>query len=108
MLDTASSWSILGTDMIEDISAQIGGAIRAVKISTRYGSVTGNLHRVPILLIADRGKDVLIDSTCAVIPDWPGPSILGWNGTLERLNFAIHPGADASDEPTIYFGQAHP
>ena len=36
-----------------------------------------------------------MDATWFVAPDWPGPSVIGWRGCLERMRFALDPGEEA-------------
>jgi hypothetical protein len=34
------------------------------------------------------------------VPDWPGPTVLGWRGCLDRFRWAIDP-----DDEVFYFGR---
>ena len=65
----------------------------------------GSLSRLNVSLLAepDHGKDLSVDATVAVIPNWPGPVVLGYQGFLERLRFAIDPGNIPGNE-LILFG----
>lgn len=68
------------------------------------GSVRGMLQRAPITLLAAEGQSMTIEAT-AFVPG-PGyewgedlPCILGMQGCLENLRFAVDPNDD-----TFYFG----
>ena len=36
-------------------------------------------------------EELPIDATWLIIEDWPGPTVLGWRGCLERMRFAVDP-----------------
>jgi hypothetical protein len=73
---------------------------------SRFGRMSGRLHRVRISLLADEGlgNDVDVESTILVVPNWPGPVMLGFKGFLERLKVAIDPGVNPAEVPRIHFG----
>ena len=75
-------------------------------MSTRFGVLKGDLVRLAVTLLADPdcGVDLTVDATVAVIPDWPGPIILGYQGFLERLRFALDPG-NTLDGELFFFGE---
>jgi|GEM_PF-409114 len=71
------------------------------------GRFDGALHRVNLTFIAADGDDLSIESTMFVPllkaeEQWPEdfPCILGMQGCLERLRFAVDPSDD-----TFYFGE---
>ena len=105
LLDTGAAWSILGGDIAEVLSEQVGPAVEPITLDTRRGKMTGHLHRMMVSLLAEPGKgnDLQVDSTVMVAPDWDGPPVLGFRGFLERLRFALDPGTHPRSE-VIYFG----
>lgn len=73
-------------------------------VSVRGRLITGVLHRLPVTMLAEEGEDVTIDATVLVPDDehldWDNfPCILGMQGCMERLRFAVEPAAE-----TFYFG----
>ena len=64
----------------------------------------GRLHRVSLTFVAEEGEDFTLQAT-AFVPEasYEGilvlPSILGWQGCLDRLRFAFDSTTD-----TFYFG----
>jgi hypothetical protein len=50
------------------------------------------------------GYDLQVDSTVAVLPEWPGPVMLGYRGFLERIRLAIDPGGSPHEPQRIFFG----
>lgn len=72
-------------------------------MSTRLGTIHGQLHRLHITLVASEGDDLEIDATLVVAPDWMGPIVLGYRGFLERLRLGLDPGT-ADDDQWLSFG----
>lgn len=95
---------MIGPDLIELLGDELGEELEAVTMSTRLGTFRGSLHRLPIRLVADVGLDVTVDGTCLALPGWLGPNVLGFNGFLERLRFAIEP-ASANSSARLHFGK---
>lgn len=97
IVDTAAPWCVVEPGIAE----VLGLSTREEKaLSTRLGVVRGELHRVPLLLHADEGKPLLIDATVFASHQWAGPNVLGYQGFLERLRFAVDPAARR-----FYFGR---
>jgi hypothetical protein len=48
---------------------------------------------------ADEGSPLDVEVTWFVSADWPGPVVIGWRGSLERLRFGLDPSSD-----DFYFG----
>jgi hypothetical protein len=69
------------------------------RLLTRFGTFAGDLERIPLHLPAEEGELLTVDATWFVCEDWPGPTVLGWKGCLERIRFAFDP-----SEETFYFG----
>lgn len=49
--------------------------------------------------LATEGEDLTVQATWFVCPEWRGPVVLGWKGSLERFRFALDP-----HEEFFYFG----
>lgn len=105
MLDTGSTWSVIGDEIAEIISGDLSAPMDHLKFSTRLGRFNGYMHRLNITLKADWGEDLLIECTVVVLQSWPGPTVLGYKGFLENINFAIEPAKSLEDIPTFYFGK---
>jgi hypothetical protein len=110
LLDTGAQWSILGGEMAR---ALLEGGREAheeasgdVSISTRYGLLTGRLHLIEVTLLADQGDALLVQSTVLLLPNWPGPPVLGYGGFLERIRIGLDPG-DLLNGPRLFFGSDH-
>jgi hypothetical protein len=79
-------------------------AIPTAPLRWGRGTVRGSLQRIPVTLVAAEGQSLTIEAT-AFVPE-PGytwgddmPCILGLQGCLENLRFAVDPNDD-----TFYFG----
>jgi hypothetical protein len=92
LLDTACTWTVLNSELAEEIKPALGMPLQSVEIDTRRGLFQGNLHRTPIRLIASIGLDLSIDATVAVLDAWDGPTVLGFRGCLDHVRIALDPG----------------
>ena len=104
MIDTGAHWTLIGSELSEILGDELGTELESISMSTRLGKFHGTLHRLSIQLIADTGKDYTVDGTCLALPDWYGPSILGFNGFLERIRFAFEPATNTSPKARLHFG----
>ncbi len=107
LLDTGAEWSVIGGDVLSLIEEQLGPPIRSLSISTRLGTIFGELHRVSITLLTDpnQGDELTLESTTFVSEEWDGPVVLGYRGFLERIRFALDSGVTPGNQ-IFYFGLA--
>lgn len=108
LLDTAAQWSVIGGELAQMILADKTLSVPthiSISLSTRLGKFTGNVHRIEINLIAEKGlgHDLMVDGSFIVTPDWKGPMVLGFHGFMERIRFAIDPGVSNNKQGYIYF-----
>lgn len=99
MVDTAAPWCVLESALASLLVDREGILVPRQALSSRPGSFTGDLRRSAITLLADEGDSLTIEATVFVCPDWPGPNVIGYNGLLERIRFAVDPSANL-----FYFG----
>jgi len=73
---------------------------QTTRISTRLGTIGGQLLRLPLTFIADEGRSLDLDATFFVSREWRGATFLGYVGLLDRLRIAL-------DSPSnlFYFGE---
>jgi len=105
LLDTGSTWSVIGGETALLAAPFLGDAGPVLELSTRLGSFDGRTHRLSISLLADEGPDLEIDASVLVAPAWSGPVVLGYRGFLERVRFALDPGV-GEDDQWLSFGDA--
>ncbi len=99
LLDTASAWSILDADLVTDLGYDTQGAQGdPATIHSRFGRIDGMLVRIPTIIWADEGEPLNVEVTWFASRDWPGPTVFGWQGGLDRLDCAILASAER-----IYF-----
>jgi hypothetical protein len=97
LVDTAAPWCVVDPALAE----VLGLSTRSdTALSTRLGVVRGELHRVPLVLFADQGRALTVEATVFASSHWSGPNVIGYQGFLERVRFAIDPGAQR-----FYFGR---
>jgi hypothetical protein len=99
-VDTGAAYSILETE----IALALGlvdhpGGLRT-RVSTRFGTLSGELVWVPLTLIADEGSSLTLVGTFFVSRDWRGGTFLGYTGLLDRLRIALDAPANL-----FYFGE---
>jgi len=82
---------MLNAGVIGLLRDQLTASIGTMELQTARGLIPGTLHRHGIKIMAEAGKDLIIDATLFVCQDWQGPNFLGYVGALDRLRFAIHP-----------------
>jgi len=97
-LDTGAAWSVLDTEIAEDLGLLDDRGEQA-KLSTRLGLMNGSLVRIPFTVIAEEGESLRLDATVFVSREWREGTFLGYGGLLERIRFAIDPGTNS-----FYFG----
>ena len=68
-----------------------GSGLGPAKLSSRLGSFQGTLDRMNLTFRGFHGETLVIDATWMIIEDWPGPTVIGWRGCLERMRFAMDP-----------------
>ena len=100
VVDTGGVFFICDSEMLALSDCELGAALQKHRVNTRGYSFYGNLHRVSIALIAQRGESIPLEVTVFVPDDpWPFPAFLGLQGCLEFIRFAVDPGANM-----FYFG----
>jgi hypothetical protein len=104
LLDTGCPWSVLSSDLVRDLKEVFASPMHTITMLTRHGRFCGPLCRIPISLVADQGQNLQVDATAAFLPDWPGPTILGFHGFIERIRLAFDPGVTTASPPTVFFG----
>lgn len=94
LLDTAAELSVAGVEVYRSFVEEqmlLGMPVGTSTISTRLGNFEGNLYRVQVQLTADWGEPLNVDGTFLFCEGWQGPTVLGFQGFLERVRLAIDP-----------------
>lgn len=106
MVDTGAQWSVIGGELAQALESAALETVGTMAMTTRLGTINGELCAVSITLVAQEGDDLAIEATALVAPDWTGPPVvLGHRGLLEKVRFALDPGVTQGDQ-WLYFG--HP
>lgn len=104
-IDTGGIYLICPPEIALTLSLPPDGMLFREHILLRGSRLAGTVYRVPLTFIADTGAGLEIEAT-AFIPDdqyleWGEfPCILGMQGCLERIRFAIDP-----QNEIFYFGE---
>jgi hypothetical protein len=103
LLDTGAAWSIIGGDLADLLVARLGASGQTMILATRLGRIRGVLQELDVVLVADRGDNLIVSASMLVAPGWMGPVVLGYQGFLERIRFALDPGVGPGDA-WFFFG----
>lgn len=98
-IDTGAAYSVLEVEVATALGLMNLGGQR-VRVSTRLGTLSGELLRVPLTLIADEGLSLDLEATFFISRDWRGGTFLGYTGLLDRLRIALDSPANL-----FYFGE---
>lgn len=105
-VDTGGVYFLCSPEVAFELGLQPEASIGTLRMLFRGVFYYGHLHRIPLTFRAEEGHPLTVEVTAFVPQLLPGiewsaefPCILGMNGCLERLRFAIDPLTD-----TFYFG----
>lgn len=91
MVDTGSAWLFLPRHIWQGRVEQYPQD-GTDELTVRGWDVTGQLRRVPIIILAESGRSVEIEVTAFCAPEnLNQPIILGYQRCLECLRFAVDP-----------------
>lgn len=99
LLDTGGHFCILNHEVVPLIRDQLTHRLDESVLHTARGPIRGELYILTLELIAERGANLIIDSTAFISPEWRAPNFLGYSGVLDRVRFAIDPRTNL-----FYFG----
>jgi hypothetical protein len=103
LLDTGAEWSVVGGDMADALSLT-GGA--PMTMSTRFGKISGELHKIRFELLAEKGDSLEVQATAFVAAGFPRDLVIGFRGFLESLRFALSPAVASGERNWFLFGSA--
>lgn len=98
-VDTGAAYSVLETRIARSLDLFTAEG-ESVLLSTRAGTLRGQLVRIPLEFLADEGSSLEVDATFFVSDAWQGGTFLGFTGLLDRLRIALDSPANL-----FYFGQ---
>ncbi|MDU9049080.1 MAG: hypothetical protein Q3M30_09520 [Candidatus Electrothrix sp. Rat3] len=105
LFDTAAEWAVIPQSIVDDNPDNFSSLDIPIDLSSRFGKNAGVLHICDVRILVDSGNDIVVEeSTVLVIPDWPGPVVLGFQHLLNKLRWACDPTVDQGGR--LYFGLA--
>ena len=109
-VDTGGIYLLCPPHLADDLGLNLDEGEPVGPIRSARGRFEGVLLRLPLTLFAEEGHSLVIEPTVFVPRLKPGdelsedfPCILGMQGCLERLRFAVDPNND-----TFHFGELAP
>jgi hypothetical protein len=104
-LDTGAPYVVCTPEIAETLGLNLAAGVPFNNFNIRGSLLNGYLHRMMVTLLAEQGESLQVEAT-VFVPDlipsqnWENfPAILGMNGFLERIRFAVDPNQD-----TFHFG----
>ncbi len=94
LFDTGAHFCLLNKTVAGLVQDHLTESLGVFRVRTAYGPVQGGLYLHRIKLLAEVGESLDIDATVFIPPEWQGPCFLGYAGAMDRINFAINPGAN--------------
>jgi len=98
-LDSGSAYSMLEVELAQTLGV-LDGDGEPARVRTPSGIVHGRLERIPLVLVADEGESLDVETTFLVSRDWTGKTFLGYTGFIDKLRIALD--SPAND---FYFGE---
>lgn len=95
MLDTGAAWSIFHPELAAKLGLDEADGIEAPRMLTLAGAQRGRLVKCPLTICADNGPDLELAATVYYSESWQGPNIIGYQGLLQAMRFAIDPAQNA-------------
>jgi hypothetical protein len=104
-IDTGAEYSIIGGELASELIKN-ADSLANIDFSTRLGLIKGKLARIQSVLLAESGggRDLEVEGSFILAPDWNGPIIIGHYCFLEKLNFAFVPAQAATNYSLFLFG----
>jgi hypothetical protein len=94
LLDTGAEWSLLPTNVAQDLGFTSDYDEPAEEYNVRGGMLTGRRVRLLTSSPATEGDELTLDASWFVADNWFGPIVIGWSGCLEGFRFALDPTPD--------------
>jgi hypothetical protein len=91
LFDPACEYCVISQALARAAGWQFSLDLPAQGISTRLGHFDGVIDRMALTFVGVDDEELPVDATWMIIADWPGPTVLGWRGCLERMRFAVDP-----------------
>jgi hypothetical protein len=104
VVDTGGVYFVCDPQIPNTLNLNPSAGLEVPPLRIGIDKYRGNLHRLAITLVAEKGESLELE-VAAFIPrldpgqEWQKPSFLGLQGCLEFLRFAVDPGTNA-----FYFG----
>ena len=100
LLDTGAEWSVLDREIAEELGL-IGADSQPYTLRHVGGTSAGRLVRTTLLILADEGEDLAVETT-VFVPNENlkfGRNFIGYSSFLERIRLGLDP-----QENHVYFG----
>ena len=91
MVDTAAPWCIFEPAVGRAIRDHVEIIEENVSIDSRLGRFQGVLGNGRLKIVAEEGENLDVEVLMFLSANWPGGNILGYEGFLDRIRFAVDP-----------------
>ncbi|MCI5223511.1 MAG: hypothetical protein D3924_12785 [Candidatus Electrothrix sp. AR4] len=104
LFDTGAEWTVVPKSIVDDAPDIFFSLEIPISLTSRFGKHNGVQHDCDLCILADSGEDLIVESGVLVIPDWPGPVVLGFKHLLNKVRWACDPTIERDGR--LFFGLA--
>ena len=90
MLDTGSELTILSREWALAHGLFPFASAPTVPLNSRFGILYGNMVSCWLSIPELEGQPLAWEGEVWISENWPGPSVIGWRGVLDRLRMHLH------------------
>lgn len=96
LFDTGSVLTILSRDWA--VAAQLFPLLESPTepLLSRHGELFGVMVPVRFTIPHRAGEPMIWEGEAWVSESWPGPTVIGWRGALDKLRFHLDPGTSTA------------
>jgi hypothetical protein len=105
LLDTGAEWSLLPTEVAEELGYGPEYDEPVEVYGVRGGTLTGRRVKLLTSFPAAEGDELTINASWFIPDNWVGPVVIGWSGCLEGFRCALDP---TPANEYFYFGEHFP
>lgn len=92
LFDTGAEITIMSREWARDFNLIPFLEDPNIPMQSRHGEILGVLVQVDFALSEQEGTPLAWTGQAWISSEWPGPTIIGWQGALEQLRFHLDAG----------------
>ena len=107
-LDTGAFWSTLSKETLEITGMYDSSRKKDQTYWVRRNELYGYLEQMTVFILSDDkwGEDLSVTSTFFVTDEHYGPNVIGYNGMLDHIKFALQPSIKVGQDNLFLFARS--